>query len=56
MVLYFIEMMEYYPYLKIKEELNYEITQIIYKHGSSFAYPTRTIIHQSAEGNNSITE
>lgn len=56
MVLYFIEMMEYYPYLKIKEELNYQITQIIYQHGSSFAYPTRTIIHQSADGNNSITE
>lgn len=56
MVLYFIEMMEYYPYLKIKEDLNYQITQIIYKHGSSFAYPTRTIIHQSADGNNSITE
>ncbi len=56
MVLYFIEMMEYYPYLKIKEDLNYQITQIIYKHGSSFAYPTRTIIHQSVDGNNSITE
>lgn len=56
MVLYFIEMMEYYPYLKIKEELNYQITNIVYKHGSNFAYPTRTIIHQSADGNNSITE
>lgn len=55
MVLYFIEMMDYYPYLKIKEDLNYQITQIIYKHGSSFAYPTRTIIHQSADGNNSNT-
>lgn len=56
MVLYFIEMMDYYPYLKIKEDLNYQITKIVHKHGSSFAYPTRTIIHQSADGNNSITE
>lgn len=55
MVLYFIEMMDYYPYLQIKEDINYQITNIIYKHGSSFAYPTRTIIHQSADGNNSIT-
>lgn len=55
MVLYFIEMMDYYPYLQIKEDINYQITKIIYKHGSNFAYPTRTIIHQSADGNNSIT-
>lgn len=46
MVLYFIEMMDYYEYLRIKEEMNYAITTIIAKHGSSFAYPTRTIIHQ----------
>lgn len=47
MVLYFIEMMDYYEYLKIKEEMNYAITRIINKNGSSFAYPTRTIIHQN---------
>ena len=46
MVLYFIEMMDYYEYLRIKEQTNYEIVKIIEKHGSSFAYPTRTIIHQ----------
>lgn len=50
MVLYFIDMMEYFDYLKIKEEINYEITSIVSKHGSSFAYPTRTIIHKN-EGN-----
>jgi MscS family membrane protein len=47
MVLYFIEMMDYYEYLRIKEEVNYAITDIISKHGSSFVYPTRTIIHQN---------
>lgn len=46
MVLYFIEMMDYYEYLKIKEEMNYAIAAIVHKHGSTFAYPTRTIIHQ----------
>ncbi len=46
MVLYFIEMMDYYEYLKIKEEMNYSIAAIVHKHGSTFAYPTRTIIHQ----------
>lgn len=53
MVLYFIEMMDYYEYLRIKEQTNYEIIKIIEKHGSSFAYPTRTIIHQK-DGNNFV--
>ena len=47
MVLYFIEMMDYYQYLKIKEEMNYAITEIVNKYDSSFAYPTRTIIHKN---------
>lgn len=46
MVLYFIEMMDYYEYLRIKEATNYEIVKIIEKYNTSFAYPTRTIIHQ----------
>ncbi len=46
MVLYFIEMMDYYEYLRIKEATNYEIVKIIEKYNSNFAYPTRTIIHQ----------
>lgn len=46
MVLYFIEMMDYYEYLRIKEATNYEIVKIIEKYNTNFAYPTRTIIHQ----------
>lgn len=46
MVLYFVEMTDYYEYLKIKEQTNFEIIKIVEKHGSSMAYPTRTIIHQ----------
>lgn len=53
MVLYFIEMMDYYQYLKIKEEMNYAITEIVNKYDSSFAYPTRTIIHKN-EGNDFV--
>jgi len=53
MVLYFIEMMDYYEYLKIKEEMNYAITEIVNKYDSSFAYPTRTIIHKN-EGNDFV--
>lgn len=53
MVLYFIEMMDYYQYLKIKEEMNYAITEIVNKYDSNFAYPTRTIIHKN-EGNDFV--
>lgn len=56
MVLYFIEMMEYYPYLKIKEEINYKISEIVQKHGSEFAFPTRTIINKDENGNNLVIE
>jgi MscS family membrane protein len=53
MVLYFIEMMDYYEYLKIKEETNYAIIEIVEKYGSNFAFPTRTIIHHK-EGNDFV--
>ncbi len=56
MVLYFVEMMDYYPYLKIKEDINYQITQIVHKHGSDFAFPTRTIIHQDSNGKNIVED
>lgn len=53
MVLYFIEMMDYYDYLRVKEEANYEIVKIIEKYNTRFAYPTRTIIHQK-DGNDFV--
>ncbi len=46
MVLYFIEMVEYNEYLEIKENVNFKITEIVYKNGSSFAYPTRMVINK----------
>lgn len=43
MVLYFIDTMDWSLYLKIKEEINFEIMRIVQEHGASFAFPTQTI-------------
>ncbi|MXV14899.1 mechanosensitive ion channel family protein [Hufsiella ginkgonis] len=51
-VLYFIEMMDYGEYMKIKEEINYKIMEIVRSNDASFAYPTRKIIHENADSGN----
>lgn len=43
MVLYFIDTMDWSVYLKIKEEINFEIMRIVTYHGADFAFPTQTI-------------
>jgi len=48
-VLYYIEMMDYNPYLKIKEEINFEIMEIVQQSKGDFAFPTQTVIHQYPE-------
>jgi MscS family membrane protein len=48
-VLYYIEMMEYNPYLKVKEEINFKIVDIVQQSGGNFAFPTQTVIHQYEE-------
>ncbi|MEO6522656.1 MAG: mechanosensitive ion channel family protein [Mucilaginibacter sp.] len=45
-VLYYIEMMDYNPYLKIKEEINFKIIEIVQQSLGDFAFPTQTVIHQ----------
>lgn len=45
-VLYYIEMMDYNPYLKIKEEINFKIIEIVQQSMGDFAFPTQTVIHQ----------
>lgn len=45
-VLYYIEMMDYNPYLKIKEEINFKIIEIVQQSSGDFAFPTQTVIHQ----------
>jgi MscS family membrane protein len=44
MVLYFVDTLEYNVYLDVREEINYKIIEIVKKHGSSFAYPTTTVL------------
>jgi len=44
-VLYLVENIEFNNYLKVKEEVNFKIIEIVQKHGSDFAYPTqRTVV------------
>jgi MscS family membrane protein len=45
-VLYYIEMMDYNSYLKIKEEINFKIVEIVQQSRGDFAFPTQTVIHQ----------
>jgi len=49
-VLYLVENIEFNNYLKVKEEVNFKIIEIVQKHGSDFAYPTqRTVIADGAK-------
>ena len=45
-VLYFIEVTEYNDYMKVKEEINYQIMEIVTKNGAGFAFPSQTVYHQ----------
>jgi MscS family membrane protein len=47
-ILYLVENIEFNNYLKVKEEVNFKIIEIVQKHGSDFAYPTqRTVSNES---------
>lgn len=43
LIIYFINTTEWDEYLDIREKVNYEIMEIVEKHGSSIAFPTRTL-------------
>ncbi|MDB5121360.1 MAG: mechanosensitive ion channel protein MscS [Sphingobacteriales bacterium] len=45
-VQYFIEQTEYTDYMKVKEEINYQIMEIVMRNGAGFAYPSQTVYHQ----------
>lgn len=46
-VQYYIEMMDWNPYVKVKEEINFKIMEIVKKHKADFAFPTTTVhLHQ----------
>ncbi len=44
LILYYVHMMEFQDYIKVKEEINYKISEIVHKYGVQFAYPTQKII------------
>jgi MscS family membrane protein len=43
-VLYLVENIEFNNYLKVKEEVNFKVIEIVQKHGSDFAYPTQRTV------------
>ncbi|TKC12697.1 mechanosensitive ion channel family protein [Pedobacter polaris] len=43
-ILYLVENIEFNDYLKVKEEVNFKIIDIVQKHGSDFAYPTQRTV------------
>lgn len=43
LVMYFIDTMDFDKFLEVRQEINFKIIDIVYKHGSDFAYPTQTI-------------
>ncbi|TKC00817.1 mechanosensitive ion channel family protein [Pedobacter cryophilus] len=45
-VLYFIEIVDYNMYMKIKEEINYSVMDIVLKNEADFAFPSRTLYHE----------
>ena len=45
-VLYFIEIVFYNEYMRIREDINYEIMHIVAKHGADFAFPSQTVYHE----------
>ncbi|MBC3539641.1 mechanosensitive ion channel family protein [Rufibacter sediminis] len=49
MVLYFIDSVDYDIYIDVKEEINYQIVEIVKKHGAEFAFPTQTVYMKREE-------
>lgn len=43
-VLYLVQNIDFNDYLKIKEEVNYKIIDIVHQYGSDFAYPTQRTV------------
>jgi len=49
-VLYFIEIVDYNEYMRIREDINYRIMQIVSENGGGFAFPTQTVYHEYVGG------
>lgn len=46
LILYYIEIVDYDIYMKIKEEINYKVMEIVLNNGADFAFPSRTLYHE----------
>ncbi|MBC7743828.1 MAG: mechanosensitive ion channel [Flavobacterium sp.] len=49
-VLYFIEILDYNKYMRIRQEVNYGIMEIVTRNGGEFAFPSQTVYHQYPVG------
>jgi len=49
MILYYIEIVDYAIYMKIKEDINFKVMEIVLNNGADFAFPSRTIYHEFGE-------
>ena len=49
-VLYFIEIVDYNEYMRIRQEINYGIMEIVTRNGAEFAFPSQTVYHQYPGG------
>jgi MscS family membrane protein len=45
-VLYFIAIVDYNEYMRIRQDLNYKIMAIVEENGADFAYPSQTVFHE----------
>jgi MscS family membrane protein len=45
-VLYYIEIVDYTIYMKIKEEINYKVMEIVLNNDADFAFPSKTLYHK----------
>ena len=44
-VLYFISIVDYNDYMRIRQDLNYKIMAIVEENGADFAFPSQTVFH-----------
>jgi len=44
-VLYFISIVDYNEYMRIRQDLNYKIMEIVKVNGADFAFPSQTVFH-----------
>jgi MscS family membrane protein len=49
LVVFYVETSDWGEYMRLKEEINYQILRIVHQHGAAFAYPTTTIHWQGPE-------